>query len=114
VSRFLVLMTEPDHFERWEHGDDAYRERAFAHYRAFAQAVRERGSIVFGDALERPEDARTVRAGEVVAGPYAETVEQLGGLYVIDVADHDTAVEMARLLPPEYTIEVRPTLEVEV
>jgi hypothetical protein len=115
VSRFLVLMAEPDHFDRWENGDDAYRERAFAHYRAFARAVRERGTIVLGDALERPSDARTVRdGGTVTQGPYAETVEQLGGFYVIDVADHETAVELARLLPPEYAVEVRPTLGVEV
>ncbi len=50
----------------------------------------------------------------VTDGPFTETVEQLGGFYLIDVADLDTAVELAALLPREYTVEVRPTLEVEV
>jgi hypothetical protein len=48
----------------------------------------------------------------VTEGPYAETVEQLGGFYLIDVPDLDTAVGLAALLPQEYAVEVRPTLEV--
>ncbi|GAA1759073.1 hypothetical protein GCM10009795_001770 [Nocardioides hankookensis] len=115
--RFLVLLTEPDHFARWDRADEAERERAFAAYRAFSAMVRERGSILAGDALHEPETARTVRPGPeraVTDGPYAETVEQLGGFYLIDLPTFDDALEAARLLPPEYTIEVRPTLEVEV
>ncbi|MBZ5738631.1 YciI family protein [Nocardioides mangrovi] len=115
--RFLVLLTEDDHFARWEALDDAERERAFADYRAFSGAVRERGSILAGDALHEPGAARTVRPGPeraVTEGPYAETVEQLGGFYLIDVPTLADALAAARLLPEEYTIEVRPTLEVEV
>ena len=47
-------------------------------------------------------------------GPYAETKEQLGGFYVVDLPDLATAVEIAALLPREYTVEVRPTLGIEV
>jgi hypothetical protein len=115
--KFLVLLTEEEHFERWDSADDTYRERCFDDYRAFAEAVRQRGTIVTGDALVHPQHARTLRPGEgrpVIEGPYAETVEQLGGFYLIDVPDLDTAVELAKLLPREYTIEVRATLEVEV
>ena len=115
--KFLVLLTEEDHFDRWDSADESYRERCFGDYRAFARAVRERGTIITGDALVHPENARTLRPGEdraVTEGPYAETVEQLGGFYLIDVADLATAVELAGLLPREYTIEVRATLGVEV
>ena len=115
--RFLVLLTEADHFDTWEAADDDYRQRCFDDYNAFADAVRARGTIVVGDALDRPESARSLRPGEtrtVTEGPYAETVEQLGGFYLIDVPDRETAVELAGLLPREYTIEVRPTLEVEI
>jgi hypothetical protein len=38
----------------------------------------------------------------------------VGGFYVVELPDLETAVEAARLLPRECTIEVRPTLEVEV
>jgi hypothetical protein len=115
--RFLVLLTESDHFDKWEGADDAYRDRCFADYNAFATAVRSRGTVVLGDALDRPPAARTLRPDErrtVTDGPYAETVEQLGGFYVVELPDQDTAVELARLLPREYTIEVRPMLGVEV
>jgi hypothetical protein len=115
--RFLVLLTETDHFAKWEAADDDYRQRCFDDYNAFADGVRSRGSIVLGDALDRPQSARTVQPAPgraVTEGPYAETVEQLGGFYVIDVPDLDTAVELAGLLPREYTIEVRPTLEIEI
>ena len=115
--RFLVLLAEEDHFDRWENADDDYRQRCFDDYNAFADAVRERGSVVFGDALGRPDSARTIQPDEartVTDGPYAETVEQLGGFYVVELPDQDTAVELARLLPREYHVEVRPMLEVEV
>jgi hypothetical protein len=115
--KFLLLMAEADHFNKWEAADDAHRERVYADFKAFDEAVAARGSVVGGEALQRPSSARTVRPGDgrpVTDGPYAETVEQVGGFYVIDVPDLDTAVELAALLPREYTVEVRPTLEVEV
>ncbi len=112
-----MLMAEKDHFDLWENADDDYRQRCFDDYNAFADGVRERGTLVFGDALARPESARSIQPDStrtVTDGPYAETVEQLGGFYVVELPDHDTAVELARLLPREYTVEVRPMLEVEV
>jgi hypothetical protein len=115
--RFLVLLASEDHFDRWDAADEAEREAAFAAYRAFSTAVRERGTLVAGDALHRPTEARTVRPGAdraVTDGPFAETVEQLGGFYVIDVPDLETAVEVAALLPQDCSVEVRPTLGVEV
>ena len=115
--KFLILMAEADHFDKWESADEELRERVIADFQAFDAAVSARGAIVTGDALDRPESARTIRPGAdrpVTDGPFAETVEQLGGFYLIDVPDHATAVEVAALLPREYTVEVRPTLEVEL
>lgn len=115
--RFLVLLGGVDHFDTWDAAGDELRARYFRGYRAFADAVRRSGDLVVGDALARPEAARCVQPGaaRVVAdGPFAETVEQVGGFYVIDVPDLDTAVELARLLPQEHRVEVRPTLGIEV
>jgi hypothetical protein len=115
--RFLVLLASADHFDRWDAATDTEREAAFAAYRAFGAAVRERGTLVVGDALQRPETAHRLGPGEpreVTEGPYAESVEQLGGFYVVDLPDHATAVEVAALLPADCTVEVRPTLGVEV
>ena len=57
---------------------------------------------------------RPGRERAVTTGPYAETVEQVGGFYFVDLPDLATAVEVAALLPREYTVEVRPTLGIEV
>ncbi|QCW52620.1 transcription initiation protein [Nocardioides dongxiaopingii] len=118
MSRFLLLMAEAGHFDAWDAADDALRDRVVADFQAFDRAVRERGAVVGGEALSRPETARTVRpAGAddvrpVTAGPFAETVEQLGGFYLVDVPDLAAAVELATLLPREYAVEVRECVDV--
>jgi hypothetical protein len=114
--KFLLLMTEADHFENWENADTALQERVAADFEAFVTAVAQRGSLVLGEALDRPSAARTVRPGSsrpVTDGPYAETAEQLGGVWVIDVPSRIEALDLARLLPVEYSIEVRPIIDTE-
>ena len=71
----------------------------YAAFNAFDDAVKERGAWCGGEALTPPTTARTLGPGPdraVTEGPYAETVEQLGGFYVIDVADLDTARRAGR------------------
>jgi hypothetical protein len=59
-------------------------------------------------------EARTLRGpgeGTVLDGPFAETKEQLLGLYVVDCADGEAAAEMARQLRganPTAVYEIRP------
>jgi hypothetical protein len=49
----------------------------------------------------------------VTDGPFAETKEQLGGYYMLDVADLDEAIKWAHKCPaaPVGTIELRPIQE---
>ena len=113
--KFLLLMAEDDHFGKWERADAELRDRVRADFEAFTAAVAERGTIEFGEALASPATARTVGPGDgrpVTDGPFAETVEQLGGFFVIDVPDQAAAVELAALLPREYAVEVREVLNV--
>src|SRR5215211_6240592 len=51
----------------------------------------------------------------VTDGPFAETREQLGGFYLIDVNDRDEAIEIAGRIPGarKGTVEIRPVLEIE-
>jgi hypothetical protein len=46
----------------------------------------------------------------ITDGPFAETVEQLGGYYIIDVDNLDEAIAIASRLPPakKGTVEIRP------
>jgi hypothetical protein len=117
LMRFLVLLGGVGHFDNWDAAGDELRARYFRDYRAFADAVRRRGDLVVGDALTRPESARCVQPGAarlVSAGPFAETAEQIGGFYVIDLPDFETAVELAKLLPQEHRVEIRPALGIQV
>jgi len=85
-----------------------------AAYTAYTTAMKESGAYVAGDALQSSTAATTVRMVEgrskVLNGPYAETKEQLGGYYLIDVADLDAALTWAARCPgAQYgAIEVRP------
>ncbi len=49
-------------------------------------------------------------ARQITDGPFAETTEQLGGYYLIDVDDLDEAIAIASRLPPakKGTVEIRP------
>ena len=73
----------------------------------------EKGWFVAGDALQPTSTATSVRAADgkpiVTDGPFAETKEQLGGYYVLDVANVDEAIEAGSRCPgARYgTIELR-------
>ncbi len=75
------------------------------------------GIHVTGAGLQGVGSATSVRLRgdkvEQMNGPFAETKEHLGGYYVIDVPDLDTAVRYAALVPSAAfgTVEVRPVIE---
>ena len=81
---------------------------------AYAEALVKAGAMQAGERLRPTSDATSVRVRggktEVLNGPYAETREQLGGYYLIDVPDLDAALSWAARCPSSSygTIEVRP------
>lgn len=83
-------------------------------YNAYTTAIKQSGAYIAGEALQPTTTATTIRgagaAAKVADGPFAETREQLGGFYMIDVPDLDGAIAWARRCPgAEYgTVEVRP------
>ena len=109
--KFLVLMAEEDTWNRWNALSDGEQQAVFDRFTAFTKAVEERGTVIAGEALDRPELARTVRPGpdrQVTDGPYAETAEQLTGFYIVDTSDLDDLVEVCKVLGQgEGVIEVR-------
>ena len=84
---------------------------------AYAEALVKAGVMQGGQRLRPASDATTVRVRngktEVLNGPYAETREQLGGFYMIDVPDLDAALSWAARCPSssQGTMEVRPIWE---
>jgi hypothetical protein len=108
--RYLLLIYED---ESNPPPDDAEMGRWFQ----VTDEMRQAGIHQAGEALHPTSAATTVRVknGEAVAtdGPFAETREQLGGFYMIDVDDLDAAIEWAAKMPNAYkgSIEVRPVME---
>lgn len=96
----------------WEARDERELQANHERHARFMAMLRERGALVSGEELTRSAEAATVRNTDhvgVTDGPYAETAEQLGGFYLIEAADLDEAVELARQLP-EPIVEVRPVV----
>lgn len=111
------MLTLFNSMEGWE---DRTPEEMAASMRAwddYTRELRESGAFVAGEGLAPADTATTIRlADEHVTkdGPYAETKEQLGGFYLIDVDDLDAALDWAHRIPmPGGAVEVRPVMDYE-
>jgi hypothetical protein len=92
-------------------------ERAYEACARFNQKLQNEGAWVFAGGLHPPSTATVVqvRDGEILTtdGPFAETKEQLGGVWVIKAADLDTALDWAAQATEACgsPVEVRPFQE---
>jgi hypothetical protein len=88
-----------------------------AAYMAWVEEAGSRGILVGGERLRPSTDATTVRVRNdellVADGPFAETKEQIGGYFIIDVPNIDDAIKAAAMLPGAQngSIEIRPIWE---
>lgn len=96
--------------------DDANQAAYWGAYQAYSQALSEAGVAAGGAALQCPGTATAVwmKDGQrkVQDGPFADTKEQLGGFFIIDVPDLDAALDWAARCPAasDCGVEVRPLL----
>jgi hypothetical protein len=94
--------------------DPATAKKMMDEYGAFTQSIIQSGNFKAGDRLRPVSTATTVRVRDgktlTTDGPFAETREQLGGYYLIDAKDLDTALAIAAKIPTARygSIEVRP------
>ena len=100
----------------WDDLSEQEQQALTQAYGEVTQEMQEKGVMVAGEGLHPTATATTVRVrdGErnVTDGPFAETKEQLGGFYVLDVKDLDEAIEWAGKIPGAQrgSIEVRPVM----
>ena len=110
----LMLNETAEEFAR--RTDPAQTGAYWGGWNAFIGAMAQAGVIVKGDGLQGPMLATTVRVVDgkrhVQDGPFADTKEQLGGYFVIDVPDLEAALDWAVKAPCALTgsVEVRPVL----
>ena len=108
----LIYDNEANQAQISDEERPAYMQRWFE----LTAAMREAGVLLGGEALEAVATATSVRTREGrtmhTDGPFAETKEQLGGFYFIDVENLDEALKWAARIPSSETgtVEVRPVM----
>jgi hypothetical protein len=109
-----ILLLYQDEAGFWFKLSPDELQKAVAAYTAFTESMEEAGILVEGNRFQPYTSASTVRMSsgklDVRSGPYTQSKEQLGGYFLIDVVNHETAVEWAARCPAAWhgVVEVRP------
>jgi hypothetical protein len=113
--QYLLLIYSDEAPERFEALSEAEQKSILGEY----MAIYENDGVTSGAQLQPAETATTVRVngnGEALTtdGPFATTKEVLGGFYLLEADDLDTALEIAAKIPAARmggAVEVRPLVE---
>ena len=114
MTEYVVLL--PGNESTWEAATEEQKAQMYAKHGEFARLLAERGhKVIGGNELTHSREAKVVR-GEldnvtVTDGPYAETVEQLGGYYLVDTDDLDDLLQVCGVLAGAGAVEVRGTVD---
>lgn len=98
----------------WNRMTKAEQEQGMAAYNAYTEALTKAGVLKGSNRLQPSSASTTVRLvngkSQVLDGPFADSKEQLGGYFLIDVPDLDAALSWAARCPGagHGTVEVRP------
>ncbi len=98
----------------WDRMTQEQQQQGYAAYMAYSEALKKAGVLLGSNRLRPSSSATTVRLEngkpKVLDGPYVDSKEQIGGYYLIDVADLDAALSWAARCPGagHGTVEVRP------
>jgi hypothetical protein len=109
MSQYVILIYEDE--ARYETASPEVMGEVLEEHNTFAAGVESHGAkLLGGEALQPTGTATSVRGGsEVTDGPFVETKEALGGYYLVDAPDLDTALAVARTVPARFGgVEVRP------
>jgi hypothetical protein len=110
--QYILLIYSDE--KQWAKLNPAEMDKIYGAYMSYSKALADAGVIRGGAELKPVSTATTVRVRNgkttTLDGPFAETKEQLGGYYVIDVPNLEKALEWAAKIPgaTEGSIEVRP------
>jgi hypothetical protein len=99
--RYILLNYVQE--DGWTRLTKEQQEQGMAAAYAYNDALTRAGVFVGSNRLQPSSSATTVRLADgkaqVLDGPYADTKEQLGGYYMIDVPDLDAALAWAARCP---------------
>ncbi|MCV2489315.1 YciI family protein [Geodermatophilus sp. YIM 151500] len=111
MAQYVILIYE-DEAAYANASPEVLGEVMKAHDDFTAQVPQHGAKLLGGEALEPTGTATSVRSGsEVTDGPFVETKKALGGYYLIEAPDLDTALRIGRLCPARFGgVEVRPVM----
>src|SRR5678815_6112382 len=99
----LIYTAERD----WAAMSTEEQGRIYNEYMTYTQELKRSGKMLSCEPLDPTSTATTIRVrnGKSVPtdGPFADTKEQLGGIYVVDVKDLDEAMSWAGRIPDART-----------
>ncbi len=104
--------------KNWAEKSEEERGRIYAEYMNYTIELKKSGRMLSCEPLDPTSTATTIRVRDGKAmttdGPFADTKEQLGGIYVVDVNDLNEAIAWASKIPDARTgsIEIRPLMNV--
>jgi hypothetical protein len=110
--RYALLLHYPE-MTADDLGPEALAE-GMREFDEYAKALEAAGVLASAEVLQPSSVATTVQGGDgslrVQDGPFADTKEQLGGTFVVEVSDLDAAIEWARKAPSVAwgAVEIRP------
>jgi hypothetical protein len=110
--KYLLLMYGAE--RAWETMPTEQIDEIYAAHRTYGAEMQHAGVIRGGAELKPTTTATTVRFTKgrpsTMDGPFAETKEQLGGYYLIDVDNVDEAIAWAERMPgmTDGAVEIRP------
>ena len=110
MSEYVIFL--PGDESAWAAKPQAEKEATYAKHREFATLLAERGHKVTGGSELTSKEAKLVRGSldhvTVTDGPFAETVEQITGFYLVETDDLDDLLNVCGLLATvEDALEVR-------
>jgi hypothetical protein len=110
--QYMLMTYVPE--TGWTRMTKAEQAEGIAAYMAYSEALRTAGVLKGSHSLQPSSTATTVRIAngkqQVLDGPYADTKEQFGGYFIIEVDDLDSALAWAARCPAvgHGVVEVRP------
>jgi hypothetical protein len=113
MTQYLLSVWHDDVYEYTDF-DDPEALRLFAKVDAFNNDLQASGAWVFAGGLRPTTSATVIRSAtgavSMTDGPYAEGKEQMGGFWVIQTTDLDSALDVAARASAacESAVEVRP------
>ena len=113
--RYMLVIYGND--DDWTQRPVEELEPILSEHESFSEDLRRAGKLVSSEALQPSSTVTTIRMKDdeplLTDGPYIESKEQIGGFYLIDVADLDEALEWGKRLAgfEESPVTVWPVIE---